>query len=42
MRKIKVELDSLVGQTVRFYLVVLSNGDSGQDWAVWDSLGVMR
>jgi len=27
---------------VRFYLVVLSNGDSGQDWAVWDSLGVMR
>ena len=41
-RKITVELDNLAGQTVQFYLVVLANGDPGQDWAVWDSLGVMR
>jgi len=42
MKKINLELNALNGKTVRFYLVVEANGSSGQDWAVWDSLGVMR
>jgi len=42
MKKIVVPLGSLAGKDVQFYLVVKANGSSGQDWAVWDSLGVMR
>ena len=42
LKKIEVNLNTLNGKSVRFYLVVLANGSSGQDWAVWDSLGVMR
>jgi hypothetical protein len=39
---INLSLDALKGETVRFYLVVLANGSSDQDWAIWSSLGVMR
>ncbi|MEA3350879.1 MAG: NBR1-Ig-like domain-containing protein [Chloroflexota bacterium] len=42
MKKINIDINSLKGKTVHFYLVVLANGSAGQDWAVWDSLGVMR
>jgi hypothetical protein len=42
LKKIQVDIDSLEGKSVIFYLVVLANGSSGQDWAVWESLGVMR
>ncbi len=42
MKKIEVDINSLAGKKVVFYLVVLANGSAGQDWAVWDSLGVMR
>jgi len=42
MNKITVDLVELVGKEVRFYLTVLANGSSEQDWAGWSSLGVMR
>ncbi len=42
LTKIEVDLSALEGESVRFYLAVLANGSSGQDWAIWDSLGVMR
>lgn len=42
LKKIEVDLSPLNGKSVRFYLVVLANGSAGQDWAIWDSLGVMR
>jgi len=42
LKKIEVNLSALKGKSVRFYLVVLANGPADQDWAVWDSLGVMR
>jgi hypothetical protein len=41
-RKITIDLDGLVGKSVRFYLIVSANGDSTDDKAIWDSLGVMR
>jgi hypothetical protein len=41
-REIKIDLSSIKGETVRFYLIVLANGDSAQDWAIWSSLGVFR
>jgi hypothetical protein len=42
LRDISVDLAGLKGKTVRFYLVVLADGSSAQDWAIWSSLGVMR
>ncbi|HIE57695.1 MAG TPA: hypothetical protein EYP88_05640 [Anaerolineales bacterium] len=42
LQSIDVDLASLKGKTVRFFLVVRANGDSAQDWAIWSSLGVMR
>jgi hypothetical protein len=42
LRRINVGLESLKGKTVRFYLVVFSSGDSTDDIAIWDSIGVMR
>ena len=42
MQSINIDLAALKGETVRFYLVVLADGSSEQDWAVWSSLGVMR
>ncbi|MBC8497139.1 MAG: hypothetical protein H8D37_05710 [Chloroflexi bacterium] len=42
LKKIDVDLSALDGKSVRFYLVVLANGSAGEDWAIWDSLGVMR
>jgi hypothetical protein len=42
MMPIDVGLSALKGKTVRFYLVILANGQANQDWAVWSSLGVMR
>jgi len=42
MQSINIDLADLKGETVRFYLVVLADGSSDQDWAVWSSLGVMR
>lgn len=42
MKKIDIDLDFLKGKSVEFYLVVLADGTSAQDWAVWDSLGVVR
>ena len=42
LKQIDVDLTFLKGKTVRFYLVVLANGSSGQDWAIWNSLGVIR
>jgi hypothetical protein len=39
---IDVILADLKGENVDFYLVVLANGPSAQDWAIWSSLGVMR
>jgi hypothetical protein len=42
MHKVTADLDALKGKSIRIYLVVLANGSSGQDWAVWDSLGIFR
>jgi hypothetical protein len=42
LRKINIDLDALKGETVRFYLVVLANGASTDDKAIWASLGVVR
>ncbi len=42
MQSINIDLADLRGKTVRFFLVVLANGSSDQDWAVWSSLGVFR
>lgn len=42
MHKVTADLNALKGKSVRFYLVVLANGSSGQDWAIWDSLGIFR
>lgn len=38
---IDVNLNALAGHTVQFALVVLANGPSSQDWAVWVSPRVM-
>lgn len=35
LRSVNVNLNSLAGKTVQFVLVVMANGSSGQDWAVW-------
>ncbi len=32
---VNIDLSSLAGKTVQFALVVLANGSSAQDWAVW-------
>lgn len=32
---VEIDLSSLVGHTVQFALVVMANGSSAQDWAVW-------
>lgn len=42
INKINLDLDTLVGKSVRFYLAVLASGSPEQDWAVWSSLGVVR
>lgn len=42
MHKVTASLGSLSGKSIHIYLVVLANGSSGQDWAVWDSLGIYR
>jgi hypothetical protein len=42
MEKINIDLNFLKGKEVHFYLAVLAKGSSSQDWAVWDSLGVIR
>jgi hypothetical protein len=42
LRKILIDLSSLKGKTVRFYLILLANGAPTDDKAIWDSLGVMR
>jgi hypothetical protein len=39
---IELSLADLIGEDVHFYLVVLADGPSTQDWAIWSSLGVMR
>jgi len=41
-RKINIDLSALKGEKVHFYLIILSNGASTDDKAIWDSLGVMR
>lgn len=41
-RKINIDLSSLKGKTIRFYIIVSANGVSTDDKAIWDSLGVMR
>ena len=42
LTSIQYNLDDLQGESVQFYLVVLADGPSKQDWAIWSSLGVMR
>ena len=42
MRKINIDLSSLKGKEVRFYLIILANGDWTDDLAIWTSLAVMR
>jgi hypothetical protein len=42
LRKISVDLSALKGETVRFYLIVQTNGSPADDKAIWASLGVMR
>ncbi|HEY61117.1 MAG TPA: hypothetical protein G4N95_00550 [Anaerolineae bacterium] len=42
LTQITINLNSLKGKKVRFYLVVKANGSSSQDWAIWRSLGVFR
>ena len=37
---INIDLSSIAGHTVQFALVVLANGSSSQDWAVWVNPGV--
>jgi hypothetical protein len=32
---VDLDLSSLAGHTVQFALVVLANGSSAQDWAIW-------
>ena len=41
-RKINIDLSALKGETIRFYLIILSNGVSTNDNAIWVSFGVMR
>lgn len=42
LTKISLDLTSLKGETVRFYLIVTTNGSPVDDKAIWASLGVMR
>ncbi len=35
LQAIDIDLSALAGRTVQFALVVLANGSSAQDWAVW-------
>jgi len=42
LKKIYIDIGSLKGETVRFYLIILANGTSTGDSAIWDSIGVMR
>jgi len=42
LQKIDVDLSDLRGETVRFYLIVLANGEATEDWAIWSSLGIFR
>lgn len=42
LTKISLDLSALKGKTVRFYLIVQSNGSPSDDKAIWASLGVMR
>ena len=40
LQNVDVDLSSLAGKTVQFALVILANGSSGQDWAVWVNVGI--
>ena len=42
LMKIQIDLTSLKGKTVQFYLIVKANGAPTDDKAIWASLGVMR
>jgi hypothetical protein len=42
LRKIFIDLTSLKGKTIQFYLILLADGAPTDDKAIWDSLGVMR
>ena len=42
LRKIEIDLTPIKSKTVRFYLIVMANGDPTEDNAIWTSLGVMR
>jgi hypothetical protein len=39
---IEINLAALKGKEVHFYLVILADGPSTEDWSIWSSLGVMR
>jgi hypothetical protein len=39
---IDLDLSSIRGEDVEFYLVIRANGDSSQDWAVWQGLAIER
>jgi hypothetical protein len=42
LRKILVDLSSIQGKTVRFYLILWADGSPTDDKAIWSSLGVIR
>ncbi len=42
LTKISLDLSAIKGQSVRFYLIVQTNGAPTDDKAIWASLGVMR
>jgi hypothetical protein len=42
MKSFEIDLDDYKGQTVQIFLVVISNNDSDNNFAVWDSLSIHR
>ena len=42
MKSFEIDLDDYAGETVQIFLVVISNNNSGDNLAVWDSLSIHR
>ncbi len=42
MKSFEIDLDDYAGETVQFFLVVISNNNSDDNLAVWDSLSIHR
>ncbi|MEJ2448839.1 MAG: hypothetical protein P8Y37_12990, partial [Anaerolineales bacterium] len=42
MKSFEIDLDDFAGDTVQIFLVVISNNESNDNLAVWDSLSIHR